>query len=201
MLGSLKSFLWSAPQLTRASVLLFSVQQLQRLTAWWQEACLSLSWVPSGLAIGGRRSGRWLDGCNILCLLILQVAFLVYNMNWIFLIFCEDTEKLQTYLGWILSETANPIPDFRVAVLSLFDPSMSLTERRLCKSHSLMCSAGHITDSDHVFPELNDLSECSSSYFDLRSNATSVEKSSLATLPGQRPPVTLNFITQLYISS
>lgn len=47
----------------------------------------------------GRRSGRWLDGCNILCLLILQVAFLVYNMNWIFLIFYEDTEKLQTYLG------------------------------------------------------------------------------------------------------
>lgn len=77
---------------------------------------------------------------------------------------------------------------------------MSLTEQRLCKCHLLMCSAGHIIDSDHFFPELNNLSEWNSSYLDLGSNATSVKKSSLATLPGQRPPVTLNFITQLYIS-
>lgn len=59
------------------------------------------SLVAGGLfvTIRGRSSGRWLHGCNFLCLLILQVVFLIYNMNWIFLIFCEDTEKLQTYLG------------------------------------------------------------------------------------------------------
>lgn len=104
MLGSLKSFISSGPKLTRAVI-------------------LSQSWGPSGYAavrvaaeadslvagglfvtIRGRSSGRWLDSCNFLCLLILQVVFLIYNMNWIFLIFCEDTEKLQTYLGWVLSE-------------------------------------------------------------------------------------------------
>ena len=52
---------------------------------------------------------------------------------------------------------------------------MSLTEQRLCKCHLLMCSAGHIIDSDHVFPELNNLSEWNSSYLDLGSNATSKE--------------------------
>lgn len=74
-------------------------------------------------------------------------------------------------------------------------------EQRLCECHFLMCRAGHIIDSDHVLPELNDLSEWNGSYLDLRLNATSVEKSSLATLPVHRPHVTLDFITQLYILS
>ena len=74
-------------------------------------------------------------------------------------------------------------------------------EQRLCECHFLMYSAGHVIDSDHVFPEWNDLSEWNGSYLDRRLNATSVETSPLATLPVHRPPVTLNFITQLYYIS
>ena len=81
-LGSLKSFLWYAPQLSRASILCFLIPSLLRVHCWG--GCRSWlldgghslfpSWVPLWLAIGAAVMW-WLDGCNILCLLIWQIIF------------------------------------------------------------------------------------------------------------------------------
>ena len=57
-LGSLKSFPWYALQLSRASILLFS--------------------IPSGCTTGGGCSGCWLAGSNSLCSLIRRVTFFVH---------------------------------------------------------------------------------------------------------------------------
>ena len=67
ILGSLKSFLWYAPQLSKASISLFPSQ------------------VPLGLSVGGwgwagaAVNDWWLDGHNIFCLLIWQTAFLFHR--------------------------------------------------------------------------------------------------------------------------
>ena len=85
-LGSLKSFLLYAPQLSGASILCFA--------SWASSACtvgcgygycpldvaegiLPASWVASGLTVRAALMW-WLDSCSILCLLIWQVAFLVH---------------------------------------------------------------------------------------------------------------------------
>ena len=55
-LGSWESFLWYAPQLSRASILCLLILSLLRVHSW-----AAVMWR--------------LDGCNVLCLLIWQVTF------------------------------------------------------------------------------------------------------------------------------
>ena len=85
-LGSLKSFLWHAPQPSGASILCFLI--LNPLTVhcqgWLQQFLdgrqnLFPSWVTSGLNFRVPAMW-WLDDCNILSLLIRQVTFLVHTL-------------------------------------------------------------------------------------------------------------------------
>ena len=62
-LGSLNSFLWCAPQLSGASVLLLSILNPPRVHSW------------------GSCSGWGLDGSNILCLLRWQAIFFVHSAS------------------------------------------------------------------------------------------------------------------------
>ena len=85
-LGSLKSYLWYAPQLSGVSILSFLILSFLRVHRWgwlrwlpgrwtWQWAAhLSPSWVPSGLTVWVAVMW-WLDGCNVLCLLVWQAIF------------------------------------------------------------------------------------------------------------------------------
>ena len=81
-LGSLKSLLWYAPQLSGASILCFLILSLRKVhrrghcSSWLLDGRHSLfaSWVPSGLTVGAAVMW-WLDGCNSLCLLIWQTIF------------------------------------------------------------------------------------------------------------------------------
>ena len=88
-LGSLKSFLWCVPQLSRASILCFLILTLLRVHCWGTGVAavadglmvgiLFLSCVPSGLTID--MAVTWcFDGCSILCLLIWQAIFFIHSM-------------------------------------------------------------------------------------------------------------------------
>ena len=82
-LGSLKSFLWYTPKLSEASILCFLILSLLRVhpRGWlqWLDGGHPVS-IPSSLRAHHRGWGVavmwWLDGGNILCLLIWQQHFL-----------------------------------------------------------------------------------------------------------------------------
>ena len=85
-LGSLKSFLWYVRQLSGASILCFPILRLLRVhrfggglqwpMAWWQASCFHPE-CPQGSLLGATVKW-WLEGCNILCLLIWQVIFFTH---------------------------------------------------------------------------------------------------------------------------
>lgn len=111
-------------------------------------------------------------------------------MNWIFLIFWQKIQKNYRHT-WDESylKLQIPFPDLRVSVCYLFSsPPCFLWSRALRMSLShVQCWAHNKTVT--TFSELNNLSEWNSSYLDLRLNATSVQKSSLATLPVHTDPI------------
>ena len=89
-LGSPKSFLWYAPQLSGASILCFHILSQGSpygVTAvWWLlDGRYSLpSWVPSGLTSSPSAVAAITDVCDILCLLIWQAVF-HFSTVWPFL--------------------------------------------------------------------------------------------------------------------
>ena len=102
-LGSLKSFLCYAPQLSGASILCFLILSplrvhrcgwVQQLTARWQAF-----FVSSLSSLRGHHQAAvmcWLDGCNILCWLIWQAIFLIHSPHSLEqIVFCVTPR-----LGW-----------------------------------------------------------------------------------------------------
>ena len=89
--GWLMLFLGSAPQLSRANVLYFLILSFFRVYSWGDGCSDWLllagiqfpAWVSSGLTVGVDLM-QWLDGCNVLCLLIQQAMLFIHGVKKLF---------------------------------------------------------------------------------------------------------------------
>ena len=89
--GWLMLFLGSAPQLSRANVLYFVILSFFRVYSWGDGCSDWLllagiqfpAWVSSGLTVGVDLM-QWLDGCNVLCLLIQQAMLFIHGVKKLF---------------------------------------------------------------------------------------------------------------------